>query len=389
MNKEKKSHYLFFLLLTSCFLLLYVSACNKVEKTSIDQPISQQEEDVYKIAVAAPQFGPYKELGLSIVRGAELAVELKNKNGGINGKKIKLIKIDDGGLSGEATWRAKSLVQEKVLGVIGHLNSDISIPASEIYAKAMIAEISPGSTSPLFTERKSVSGYVFRTVGRDDQQGEISAKYALEKNFKKIAVLYNNRIYGLSLSSEFIKRINESMQGVEIVYHQMYKVGNNDFSKEVSAIKEKSADLIFFAGEYSDAAKLLSQIKKAELNISFLGGEAVFDQELIAGAKGSSEGAYVISLPTITDNDFIRNYKTKFNKELGAYSANSFDATNILISAIESVKDKNPEKIAKNISQIKNFPGLTGKFTFDSKGDLLEPRFSVYQVKNGMFVVLQ
>ena len=387
MKNKKTSSFLPYLLIS---LLLLLTSCSKLEKANTVQPGSEkQEEDVYKIAVAAPQFGPYQELGLSIVRGAELAVELKNKNGGINGKQIKLINVDDGGLSGEAIWKAKSLVQEKVIGVIGHLNSDISIPASEIYSMAMIIEISPGSTSPLFTERDSVKNYVFRTIGRDDAQGKISAQYALEKGFKKIAVLHNDRSYGLSLSSEFVKKIDASMQQVEIIHKEAYKVGNEDFSKQISVLKEKSPDLIFFAGEYGDAASFLNQMKKTGLNIPFLGGEGVFDQEFILLAKSASEGAYVISSPVITDNNFIKTYKEKFKKELGSYSANSFDATNILISAIESVKDKNPEKIAKAVGQTKEFPGLTGKLTFDSKGDLLEPKFSIYQVKNGMFVVLQ
>ena len=110
-----------------CLLLLmtFFAGCSNKQKVS-------ENDNTYKIAVAAPQIGPYKALGLSIINGAELAVESKNGQGGINGKKIELVKIDDGGLAGEGTWRARSLVEQKILGVIGHLNSDISIPASEI-----------------------------------------------------------------------------------------------------------------------------------------------------------------------------------------------------------------------------------------------------------------
>src|SRR3989338_3489176 len=166
---EKDNYFTFRGSLICLICLLFLFGCNRVQKAS-------NEGDVYKIAVAAPQFGPYQALGLSIVNGAQLAVDLKNQSGGINGKQIKLISVDDGGLAGEGTWKARSLVDEMVLGVIGHLNSDISIPASEIYSKAMIPEIYPGSTSTFFTERKPVKGYVFRTIGRDDQQGELSAR---------------------------------------------------------------------------------------------------------------------------------------------------------------------------------------------------------------------
>ena len=363
-------------------IVFFVSGCSKLSLSP------SSDNNVYKIAVAAPQFGPYKELGLSIVNGAQLAVDLKNQSGGISGEKIKLITVDDGGLAGEGTWRARSLVDEMVLGVIGHLNSDISIPASEIYSKAMIPEISPGSTSTFFTERKPVKGYVFRTIGRDDQQGELSARFAVSQHFKKIAVLYNNRGYGASLASEFVNQIN-SEKDSEVVFYETYKVGTNDFSKEINGLKIKLPDLVFFVGEYGDAAKFLKQLRNTGLKTAFLGSEGVFDQEFINSAKGHSERALVVSLPEVKDKKFLEEYKNKFGKELGSYSANSFDATNVLISAIEKVKEKNPDKIAKAIRETKNFPGLTGNISFDEKGDLVDPKFSIYVVKNGIFVSVQ
>lgn len=381
-NRHRKS-FLFFLLHVSCLMLLSLNGCSKSQ-------IGQQsnKEDVYKIAVAAPQFGPYKELGSSIINGAQLAVDLKNQAGGINGKKIELVTVDDGGLAGEGTWQARNLVDEMVLGVVGHLNSDISIPASEIYSRAMIPEITPGSTNPFFTERKPVSGYVFRTIGRDDQQGELSARFVVNQNFKKLAVLYNNRGYGASLASEFLNYVNK-VSGVDIVFYEMYEVGINEFSKQINSLKQKSPELVFFIGEYGDAAKFLGQLRSAGLKTAFLGSEGVFDQEFINSAKGHSERALVISLPEVKDKIFLENYKSKFGKEIGSYSANSFDATNILISAIEKVKEKNPEKIAKAVRETKNFPGLTGNISFDTKGDLVDPKFSIYVVKNGMFVTAQ
>lgn len=376
-----KTNYFLFLCISVSLLLF--SGCSK---SNVSQTESQTSDDVYKIAVAAPQFGPYEALGLSIVHGAELAVEMKNESGGIDGKKIELVKVDDGGLSGEGTWKARDLVNQMVLGVIGHLNSDISIPASEIYSKAKIPQITPGSTSPFFTERDAVRGYVFRTVGRDDKQGEISAHFALDKGFKKIAVLYNDRGYGLSLSSEFVKKINTSAKDANVVFYEKYKVGTKDFSKEINSLKNTPSDLVFFAGEYADAGRFLKQLRKAGINSAFLGGEAVFDPEFISSASGAAEGAFILSLPEISDKSFSENYKKRFKRDVGAYSSNSFDAANILISAIEKVKAKDPNQIAEEVRKTKDFPGLSGKISFDSKGDLTDQRFSVYEVKNGMFV---
>ena len=346
-------------------------------------------EDFYKIAVAAPQFGPYESLGLSIINGAEVAVDLKNQEGGIDGKKLKLIKVDDGGLVGEGTWKAMDLAQEKVLGVIGHLNSDISISASEIYSKAKIPQISPGSTSPLFTERSNVKGYVFRTVGRDDQQGKTAAQFALEKGFKKIAVLYNDRGYGRSLSVEFVKNINSAQSNAEIIYFETYKVGNAELPRITADLKIKIPDLIFFAGEYGDAANLLKHLRASGVRSVFLGSEGVFAPEFITSSNNSSEGSYVISLPEVTNKNFIDLYKKKCNKDLSSYSANSYDAANVLISAIEKTKGKTSDNVARKIRMTKDFPGLTGKISFDSKGDLTDPRFSVYQVRQGMFVLVK
>lgn len=374
--------------LSLTLLLVFTTGCSKLQSTSTTEFTG--ENNVYKIAVAAPQVGPYKQLGLSIVYGAELAVDLKNQNGGVNGKKIELVKVDDGGLASEGTWRAKSLVSQMVLGVVGHLNSDISISASEIYSRAMIVEISPGSTNPLFTEREGVKGYVFRTIGRDDEQGKLSASYVLEKGFKKVAVLHNNRTYGSSLSSEFVKQVKEiSNNNAEIVFNETYKVKQNDFTGEINKLKEKSPDVVFFVGEYGEAANFLKQFRKSGLKTTFLGSEGVFDKEFVSASGEASEGALVISLPPVMDKDFTSNYVKKFGMELGSYSANSFDATNILILAIEKIKENNPDKIASAVRGTKDYAGLTGKISFNQNGDLISPTFTLYQVKSGMFVAVR
>ena len=259
-EKQRSRESSFFVSLPLCFFASLLLASLPLISFLLTGCTTNRSSDFYKIAVIAPQIGPYEALGQSIINGAELAVDIKNQNGGINGKKIKLIKVDDGGLAGEGTWRAKSLVDLMVLGVIGHLNSDISIPASEIYSKAMITEISPGSTSPLFTERSAVRGYVFRTIGRDDKQGEIAAKHAINKGYKKIAVLYNNRGYGLSLASEFIKQITTSKKS-DIIFYESYKVDTQDYSDKINSIQSKSPDLIYFVGEYGDAARFLKKLR--------------------------------------------------------------------------------------------------------------------------------
>lgn len=365
-------------------LLLFLVGCSTL----------QTAENAYKIAVVAPQSGPYSLLGRSIIHGAELAVEEANKNGGIGGKKIILIKEDDGGLVGEGAFFAYRLTRtDMILGVIGHLNSDISIPASEFYRRAKIPQISPGSTSPYFTEREAMRGYVFRTIGRDDNQGKLLADYVIDHNFKRVVILYNDRDYGRSLAGEFAKslKVNPNPNSrPQIVYYNMIEVGRTDYGALLSQLSSYSPDVVFLAGEHDDAGHLVKDFKKYGLvNTRFIGGDGIDNAEFIKIGGKNTEGAVVISPAPILDKGFVEEYKEHFNQEPTGYAANSYDAANILISAIKKVKEKSTEKIAHEISETKDFKGVTGTITFDKNGDLTSPGFVLSKVVEGTFKVIE
>ena len=372
----------FFLFITICML---VFGCTK--------PI-QSPEDVYKIAVVAPQTGPYEILGNSIINGAELAVKEANNTSGIYGKTIDLVKEDDGGLVGEGAFFAYRLTStEMILGVIGHLNSDISIPASEFYRRANIPEISPGSTSPYFTEREATKGFVFRTIGRDDSQGKLLAEYVKKKGFKRVAILYNDRAYGKSLAGEFAKSLKvENSNGVSpaIVFYDMIQVGKKDFGSLLSQISSSLPDVIFLAGEHDDAGNLVKDFNKYGLSMAkFLGGDGIDMAEFIKIGGKSTNGSVLISPAPIQDESFTGKYKEAYHEEPTGYAANSYDAANILINAMRKVKEKNPELIAKTIASTKDFKGVTGNITFDENGDLAHPAFVLSEIKDGKFMVIK
>ncbi len=353
-----------------------------------------QTEEAYKIAVVAPQSGPYSYLGESIINGAELAVEEANEKGGIDGKKIVLVKEDDGGLVGEGAFFAYRLTRtEMVLGVIGHLNSDISIPASEFYARAMIPQISPGSTSPYFTEREATRGYVFRTIGRDDTQGELLASYVLKKGFARVAILYNDREYGKLLAGEFAKALKNSKTSnikPQIVFYNMIEVGRKDYGALISQLSSYRPDIVFLAGEQDDAGNLVKDFPKYGLGMTkFIGGDGIDNEEFIKIGGKNTEGAIVISPSPITDQSFIANYLKRFKKEPLGYAANSYDAANILISAIRKVKVKDGEKIVKEVASTMNFKGVSGLISFNENGDLTSPGFVLSKVENGKFKVIE
>lgn len=373
------------LLSIALVLLLSLAACVK--------PLAQVD-DVYRIAVVAPRSGPYAILGKPMVSGAELAVKEANDKGGINGKKLVLIKEDDGGLVGEGAFFAYRLTRtEMVLGVIGHLNSDISIPASEFYTRAKIAQISPGTTSPYFTERDATRGYVFRTIGRDDTQGELLADYVVKKGFKRAAILYNDRSYGKSLAGEFAKALKVNSSGVvlpEIVFYDQIEVGKKDFGPLLSRVSSRTPDVVFLAGEQDDAGNLVKDFPKYGLGMTqFLGGDGIDNNEFIRIGGPNTEGAVVISSSPIVDVDFLRRYKDHFSEEATGYAANSYDATNILIDAIRRANVKDPAKVAREVAQTMDFKGVTGSITFDNKGDLTSKGFVLSKVVNGKFEFLR
>lgn len=365
-------------------IIFFCVSCNK----------SSQNESEYKIAVISPLSGPYKLLGESITHGAQLAVEEINKKNGINGKKVDLIIEDDGGLPGEGAFFAYRLTRtQMILGVIGHLNSDISIPASEFYVRAMVVQISPGSTSPYFTERESTRGYVFRTIGRDDTQGKLAADYVLKHGFKRVAVLYNDRAYGRELSGEFVKGLQSlPPSGIkpEIVYYNMIQVGLKDYGSLLAQLSSKSPDVVFLAGEHDDAGHLIKDFPKYGLEkTQFIGGDGIDHKEFIKIGGINTEGTIAISSAPIVDQTFIKRFYDRFGENPTGYAANSYDATNILLAAIGKVKDFDGTKVAKEVSSTKDFSGVTGKISFNVNGDLTSPGFVLSKVVNGEFKKLK
>jgi len=330
----------------------------------------------YYIAIAAPLTGPYRELGNTMVEGATLAVEEYNRSAE-NKKRIGTIIIDDGGIVSEGIARASLVAEQNALGVIGHLNSEISIEVSNIYSRSKIPAISPASTNPKFTERPSVKGYVFRTIGTDRQLGEMAADYVLSKpEYKRVAVLYNDRPYGVSVATEFVREIAR-VDHKELVLYQTIPVRTEDHSMIAKKVADLKTDLVFFIGEYNDAGYLLKDLKQRRPEVQFLGAEGVYQQAFIDIAGKAAEAAMIIG-SSEAPSEILADYKERYGKSSSGYVGNSYLATKIMIDAIKANNFKNSEDIAKTISE---------NPIFDPNGDLINPNFVIYTVKNGEFVV--
>lgn len=336
---------------------------------------AQTLEGNYYIAIAAPLTGPYRALGQTIVEGVTLAVEDFNRNQD-SAHKIGTVILDDGGLVSEGLGRADIAIAQSALGVIGHLNSEISVEASRKYARAHIPQISPASTHPKFTERSDVRGYVFRTIGTDRQLGASAAAYALSStDFKKIAVLYNDRAYGVSVASEFVRHIS-SDNSKQLVFYETIPVRTTDHSRTVSRLDELEPDLVFFVGEYNDAGYLVRELKHKVPKAQFLSVEGVHNTKFIEIAGKAAEAAVVIS--TNIPSDIATRYRMQYETEATGYVGSSYMAATILLEAAKA----NGYKSGPGLSQKLMATGL-----FTASGDLRDPRFVRYIVKDSKFQV--
>ena len=344
----------------------------------------KKKTDTIPIGVAGPMTGDQSKMGMDFRNGVTLAVEEWNARGGLFGKKIELLIGDDQHDPKQAVSVANKLVNDGVVGVIGHFNSSCSIPASDIYHRAGIPMISPGSTNPQFTEK----GYanVFRVCGRDDQQGKVGAEFVTDKlKLQSVAVIHDKTTYGQGLADEFRKALGP---GVEVVYYGGIVQGDKDFKSVLTSIREKAPELIFFGGIYPEAGLLVRQARELGIKAPFMSGDGTIDPKFIeiAGAK-AAEGTYLTFSPDPnnipTAKEFIKNYTARFG-QIGPYSIYAYDAANILLAAIKAAGTTEGKAVIGKLHSME-FSGATGKIRFDAKGDVTGAPYVVWITKNGQF----
>ncbi|MEW6116691.1 MAG: branched-chain amino acid ABC transporter substrate-binding protein [Nitrospirota bacterium] len=353
-------------------LALLVTGCGK-------------KEDVIKVGVAAQMTGAEAKMGNDFKNGVSIALEEWNSKGGLLGKKIELIVGDDQADPKQAVAVANKLVNEGVIGVIGHFNSSCSIPASDVYNRAGIPMITPASTNPQLTERGSRG--VFRVCGTDDQQGKVAADFAKDQlKVKKVAILHDKTTYGQGFADLFKKHLGTA---VDVVYYGGITKGDKDFKTVLTSVREKRPDLIFFGGIYPETGLLVKQSREINLTAPFLSGDGSIDPKFveIAGEK-AAEGTYLTFSPDPnnipTAKSFIEKYKAKFG-ELGPYSIYAYDAVNILLTAVKEAGTTDGKAVIEKLHSME-FPGALGTIRFTEKGDVAQAPYIVWVTKNGRFV---
>lgn len=345
-----------------------------------------------RIGQVSPLTGPQAHLGRDNDNGARLALDEINAQGlTIGGKKIKLeLKSEDDGADPKtATTVAQKLVDEGVVGVIGHLNSGATIPASKIYSDNGIPQISPSATAVAYT----AAGYktAYRLMTNDAQQGSVLGNYAVAKlGAKKIAIIDDRTAYGQGLADEVEKAV-EAVGG-EIVAREYTSDRATDFMAILTSIKGKTPDLVFFGGMDPQAAPMLKQMKQLGMQAKFLGGDGAQTPQFIALAGADAEGA-LASNPGLPLNVMPggQSFKSKFEAKYGKiqnYSPYAYDAVYVMVEAMKRANSTEPAKYLTELPKT-DFQGVTGHIRFDTKGDISGGAVTVYQVKDGAWVPLE
>jgi len=340
--------------------------------------------DTIKIGVAGPMTGDQAKMGNDEVNGATIAVEEWNAKGGVLGKKIELVNGDDRRDPKEAVSVANKLVNEGVVGVIGHFNSSCTIPASTIYNEAKVIQITPASTNPAYT-KQGFKG-AFRICGTDDQQGRYAADYAVNVLKKsRIAVLHDKTTYGQGLADEFKKGLEGR---AEVVAYEGITQGDKDFTAVLTSVKGQNPEVIFFGGIYPEAGLLMQQMRKLGMDAQLISGDGTIDPEYIKIAGNAAEGTLCTYSPSVdklpSAKNFLDTYIPRFG-EPGPYSIYSYDAVGMLLTAIKETGSTDYDKLAARLHEMK-YEGAKGTSQFDEKGDLTVAPYIMWVVKGGKFV---
>ena len=342
-----------------------------------------QEAAVIKIGAAGQLTGPEAVFGSDMLNGVKLAVEEWNAKGGVLGKQIELVAGDDQAEPRQAVAVANKFVADGVVGVVGHFNSSCSIPASEVYHRAGIPQISHASTNPKLTDQGFDN--VFRVCGRDDQQGKAAADFALHTlKVKRVAVIHDKTTYGQGFAEEFRKNLGPA---VEIVAFEGITKGEKDYSPVVTKIKSANPELVFFGGIYTEGGLLVKQYKAMGGTAPFIGGDGLMSEEMLKIGGPASEGTYATFGPDTKEipsaKPFNENYRKKYG-EPGVYSVYAYDAANILLQAIQKAGTTDSKKVIPLIRTI-DYTGALGHIQFDAKCDVKESPYVVWKVEGGKF----
>ncbi|THJ33042.1 high-affinity branched-chain amino acid ABC transporter substrate-binding protein [Lampropedia aestuarii] len=335
--------------------------------------------DAIKIGIPQPMTGPNKQYGDQIQAGALTAIDTINAAGGVNGRMLEAVLIDDGCEPKQSVPAANQVVRSGAKFAVAHACSGTTIPAVPIYEDEQIVAITPGATNPAVTDTIKPH-FFFRTIGRDDQQGPFAAKYIANTiKPKSVAVLHDKQTYGAGVATQ----VRDSLlkEGVNVSLFESINVGDSDYSAIITKLKSQAPDLIYFGGYHPELGLLLRQAREQGLKVQFMAPEGTANQDLVAIAGPAIEGLLVTLPADFTKRpenaNIVKAFQDAKRDPDGAFQMPAYTAVELIAAAIKAVGD-DPVKVADHLHAT-TFDTAIGKVEFDAKGDLKDFEFAVYE----------
>ncbi|TXH41335.1 MAG: branched-chain amino acid ABC transporter substrate-binding protein [Burkholderiaceae bacterium] len=364
---------------------------NRLLAVGLMAALSAQAEDVIKIGHVAPVSGGQAHLGKDNELGARMAIAKLNASGfKINGKAVKfeLVAEDDAADPKQGTAAAQKLIDAKVNGVIGHLNSGTTIPASRLYNQAGIPQVSPSATNPEYTRQGFKTA--FRLVADDAKLGGTLGTYAVKKlQGKSIVIVDDRTAYGKGVAEEFRKAVEAA--GGKVLKHEFTTDEAADFTAILTTLRGVKPDVLFYGGMDTQAGPLINQARQLGIKATVMGGDGICTEKLPELARGSvTDGSVVCAEAGGAEGEFKtaqEAFRAEFKKvngvEVQIYAPYVYDAVMVMADAMKRAKSADPKVYLPELAKTANYKGLTGMLSFDAKGDLKQPSLSVYTYKGG------
>lgn len=350
------------------------------------------ESGVIKIGLQAPLTGAYAAEGLWAKQSVEVAAQMINDKGGVLGKKIEIVVVDDASNPKDSALAAQKLISQGLKEVISTYGSSVTAPAADLYDANKVVSVGYGCTAVRLTMEKQ-RPYFFRTAGRDDTQSEFFAKFVVDTlGAKTIAIMHDNQDYGKGVADDGMKFLKPAIDAgkVKVVYYDAITPGESDYSAVVSQIKALNPDVWWFTGYYSEAALLIKQGREAGVTSIFVGNnttahpefEKIAGLDIIAGTIHLNEPMpQFLNFPE--SKAFLDAYKAKYNELPGSiWAVYAADALNALVAAIGKAGTTDPDKVAATMRSMTDVTGITGPLLFTERGDRKDIPYYAYVYDN-------
>jgi len=341
-----------------------------------------------RLGVGGPMTGGVAAFGAQLRQGVEQAVSDINAKGGILGQQIQLFVGDDRADPREGVSVANKFVADGVKFVVGHFNSGVTMPASDVYQENGILEITPAATNPKVTERGMWN--IFRVCGRDDQQGGLAGALIAQRfKGKRVAIVHDKTTYGQGLADETRRAMAKG--GLKDVMYEGVSKDDRDFTALISKIRQARADLVFWGGLHDAGGLIVRQMRAQGIKAPLMGGDGITDDEFAAIAGPGAEGTLMTFSPDPRTNPanktIIELFRSQRMFEPQAYTLYSYASVQIIKQAAEKANSLDPKKVAEVMRSGMVFDTVLGNLKFDSKGDISNDGYVVNGVKKDRYVL--